>query len=107
MTPVLNRSTIFNRSVSAAALIIAMTAIPAQAQQIINNGDNITVTSGADGETITAGIGVISAVDAAPVVVVNNNDVTVNNDGTLRTTGVTQTIQVNQGTTGATINNGV
>ncbi len=117
MTPVLNQSTIFNPSasryasirypVSAAALIIAMTALPAQAQQIINNGDNMTVTSGADGETITAGIGVISAVDAAPVVVVDNNDVTVNNDGTLRTTGVTQTIQVNQGTTGATINNGV
>ncbi|MEP2210027.1 autotransporter domain-containing protein [Parasphingorhabdus sp.] len=117
MTPDSNQNGISNRSASrplslrysasAAALIIAMTALPAHAQQIINNGDNMTVTSNAEGEIITASIGVTSTVIGAPVVVVDNNDVTVSNDGTLRTTGVTQTIQLNQGTTGAVINNGV
>ena len=77
----------------------------AYAQQVINDGDNMTVTSAADGETISAAAGVTSTVNGAPVVVVANNDVTVDNAGTLATTGVTQTIQVNQGTTGATINN--
>ncbi|MCK0127597.1 autotransporter outer membrane beta-barrel domain-containing protein [Erythrobacter sp. F6033] len=77
----------------------------AQAQQVINDGDNATVTSAADGETISAAGGVTSTVDGAPVIVVANNAVTVDNAGTLATTGVTQTIQVNQGTTGAVINN--
>ncbi len=77
----------------------------AQAQQVINDGDNATVTSAADGATISAAAGVTSTVDGAPVVVVANNAVTVDNAGTLATTGVTQTIQVNQGTTGAVINN--
>ncbi len=77
----------------------------AHAQQVINDGDNATVTSAADAETISAAAGVTSTVDGAPVVVVANNDVTVDNAGTLATTGVTQTVQVNQGTTGAIINN--
>ncbi|WP_108787311.1 autotransporter domain-containing protein [Erythrobacter sp. Alg231-14] len=77
----------------------------ANAQQVINDGDTMTVTSNADGDTITAGVDVTSVVDGAPVVVVANNDVTVDNAGTLATTGVTQTVQVNQGVTGATINN--
>ncbi|MEP3225486.1 MAG: autotransporter domain-containing protein [Parasphingorhabdus sp.] len=90
---------------AASSAIAILVSTQAQAQQVIDNGDNVTVTSGADGEIITAGIGVISAVDAAPVVIVNNDDVTVNVAGTLRTTAVTQTVQVNQGTTGAVINN--
>ncbi len=90
---------------AATSAIAILVSTQAQAQQIINDGDNITVTSGADGETITSGIGVLSVVDGAPVVIVDNNDVTLNNAGTLRTTGVTQTVQVNQGTAGATINN--
>ena len=77
----------------------------AHAQQVINDGDNMTVTSAVDGETITAGSGVTSTVDGAPVVVVANNAVTLNNSGTLATTGVTQTVQVNQGTSGTVINN--
>ncbi len=77
----------------------------ANAQQVINDGDNVTVTSAADGETISAADGVTSTVVGAPVVVVANNDVTLDNAGTLATTGVTQTVQVNQGTTGALINN--
>ncbi|MDJ0642572.1 MAG: hypothetical protein QNJ15_07130, partial [Erythrobacter sp.] len=87
--------------------IAMLTAGAAQAQQVINDGDNVTVTSAADGETISAAAGVTSTLDGAPVVVVDNNDVTVDNAGTLATTGVTQTIQVDQGTTGATINNTV
>ena len=88
-----------------ASLVAVLVAAPLSAQTMINDGDNATVTSGADGETISAVAGVTSAVDGAPVVVVDTNNVTVDNAGTLRTTGVTQTIQVNQGTTGATINN--
>ncbi len=87
---------------SSLALFVAGSA---HAQQVINDGDNATVTSAADGDTITAAAGVSSTVDGAPVVVVANNDVTVDNAGTLATTGVTQTVQVNQGTTGAIINN--
>ena len=59
----------------------------------------------ADGETISAAAGVTSTVDGAPVVVIANNGVTLNNAGTLATTGVTQTVEVNQGTIGAVINN--
>lgn len=77
----------------------------ANAQTVINDADNATVTSAADGETITAAEGVTSTVDGAPVVVVANNDVTLDNAGTLETAGVTQTVQVNQGTTGVVINN--
>ncbi len=85
--------------------IALLTAGAASAQQSINDGDNVTVTSIADGEVISAAAGVTSTVDGAPVVVVADNDVTVDNAGTLATTGVTQTVQVNQGTTGAAINN--
>ncbi|MBV7259062.1 hypothetical protein [Erythrobacter crassostreae] len=46
-----------------------------------------------------------STVDGAPIVVVANHDVTLENAGTLLTTGVTQTVRVNQGTTCATIKN--
>ncbi|SIN65106.1 outer membrane autotransporter barrel domain-containing protein [Parasphingorhabdus marina DSM 22363] len=89
----------------ASSTIALLTSAQAHAQQIINDGDNITVTSAADGESITAAPGVTSIVDGAPVVIVNNTDVTLDNAGTLRTTGVTQTVQVNTGTTGAIINN--
>jgi uncharacterized protein with beta-barrel porin domain len=85
--------------------IALLTAGAAIAQQTINDGDNMTVTSAADGETISAAAGVTSTVDGAPVVVIANNDVTLDNAGTLATTGVTQTVQVAQGTTGATVNN--
>lgn len=90
---------------SSASLIAVLAAGPLSAQTAINDGDNATVTSAADGETISAAAGVASTVDGAPVVVIANNGVTLNNAGTLATTGVTQTVQVNQGTTGATINN--
>ncbi|MEM9312577.1 MAG: hypothetical protein AAGA34_14135, partial [Pseudomonadota bacterium] len=86
-------------------MIAMLVAAPASAQTVINDGDNVTVTSAADGETISAAAGVTSSVDGAPVVVVDTDDVTVDNAGTLVTTGVTQTVQVNQGTTGAVINN--
>ncbi|MEO0420196.1 MAG: hypothetical protein AAF249_15135, partial [Pseudomonadota bacterium] len=90
---------------SSVSLIAVLVAAPLGAQTVINDGDNATVTSAEDGETISAAAGVISTVDGAPVVVVDTNDVTVDNAGTLATTGVTQTVQVNQGTTGAVINN--
>ena len=90
---------------TSASLIAVLVAAPLSAQTVINDGDNATVTSAADGETISAAAGVTSVVDGAPVVVVDTNDVPVDNAGTLATTGVTQTIQVNQGTTGAVINN--
>ncbi len=82
-----------------------MIAGPVQAQQTISDGDNMTVMSADDGDVISAAAGVTSTVDSAPVVIVQNNDVTLNNAGTLATTGVTQTVQTNQGTTGAVINN--
>ena len=96
------RSALFYTSASMIALLVAA---PASAQQVINDGDNTPVTSLADGDTITADTGVTSIVAGAPVVTIANNDVTVENAGTLATSGVTQTIQVNQGTTGATITN--
>ena len=80
---------------SSLAILVAGNA---HAQQIINDGDNATVTSVVDGETISAASGVTSTVDGAPVVVIANNGVTLDNSGTLATTGVTQTVQVNQGT---------
>ncbi len=89
----------------ASSTIAILASAQAHAQQIINDGDNVTVTSAADGETISAASGVTSAVNGAPVVAVNNNAVTLDNAGTLRTTGVTQTVQINAGTTGAVINN--
>ncbi|WP_438727619.1 autotransporter domain-containing protein [Parasphingorhabdus sp. DH2-15] len=66
-----------------------------------------TITSAADGETINNPIGSVVIVAGAPAVDIENNDVTLNNDGTLTTTGVTQTVEVSDGTTGAVINNGV
>lgn len=90
---------------SSASMIALLVAAPVGAQQVIEDGDNLTVTSAADGETISAASGATSTVDGAPVVVVVNNDVTVDNAGTLATTGITQTVQVDQGTTGAAINN--
>ena len=90
---------------TSASMIAMLVAAPASAQTVINDGDNVTVTSAADGETISAAAGVTSSVDGAPVVVVDTDDVTVDNAGTLVTTGITQTVQVNQGTTGAVINN--
>jgi uncharacterized protein with beta-barrel porin domain len=90
---------------AATSAIAILVSTQAQAQQVIGDGDNITVTSGADGETITSGIGVVSIVDGAPIVIIDNDDVTLDNAGTLRTNSLTQTVQVNQGTTGAIINN--
>jgi len=90
---------------TSASLIAVLVAAPLGAQTVINDGDNATVTSAEDGETISADAGVTSVVDGAPVVVVDTSDVIVDNAGTLATTGVTQTMQVNQGTTGAIINN--
>lgn len=94
-----------SRLLLTSSTLALFTSGAAHAQQVIIEGDNITVTSVADGETISAAAGVASTVEGAPVVVVANNDVTVDNAGTLATTGVTQTIQVNQGTTGTIINN--
>jgi uncharacterized protein with beta-barrel porin domain len=64
-----------------------------------------TTVSGADGETISNPAGNTILVDGAPAVDIENNDVTLNNDGTLSTTGITQTVEVSDGTTGAVINN--
>ncbi|MDY7097696.1 MAG: autotransporter domain-containing protein [Pseudomonadota bacterium] len=91
---------------TSASMIAFLVAAPLSAQTAINDGDNATVTSAADGETITVDADTTSTVDGAPVVVVANNDVTLDNAGTLVTTGVTQTVQINQGTSGAQINNG-
>ncbi len=103
--PLSSARSVSTKLLVASSTIAMLASAQAHAQQIINDGDNITVTSAADGETISAAAGVTSTVDGAPVVVVSNNDVTLDNAGTLRTTGVTQTVQVNAGTTGATINN--
>ena len=99
------RNSILSAS-SAIALSGAAALTPAAlAQTVINNGDNQTVTSQADGETITAGLGVVSEVTGAPVVVANNNDVVITNAGTLRTLGLTQTIQAGVNTNGVSILN--
>ena len=90
---------------TSASLIAVLAAAPLGAQTTINAGDNVTVASAADGETISVAAGVSRAVDGAPVVVIATNDVTLDNAGTLATPSVTQTVQVNQGTTGAIINN--
>ena len=95
-------------SVSTVALICAAGAGGlAQAQTVINDGDNVTVTSAADGETISAAAGVTSEVNGAPVVIFDNNDVVLNNAGTLRTLGVTQTVQINELTTGGVVHNAI
>ncbi|MEO0440453.1 MAG: hypothetical protein AAF067_06205 [Pseudomonadota bacterium] len=104
-SPISSTRSVSRKLLVASSTIALLTSAQAHAQQIINDGDNITVTSAADGETITAAPGITSIVDGAPVVIVNNNDVTLDNAGTLQTAGVTQTVQVNTGTTGATINN--
>jgi len=77
----------------------------ANAQTVILDGNTVTVTSQADGEMISAGDGVTSTVDGAPVVLINTNDVTLDNDGTLATVNGSQTVQAAADTTGATINN--
>jgi uncharacterized protein with beta-barrel porin domain len=101
-----SKSTLLYSSASMIALLMAApVSAQDQAQQVIEDGDNVTVTSAADGEIISAASGVTSTVADAPVVVVANNDVTLDNAGTLATTGVTQTIQANAGTTGATFTN--
>jgi len=93
-------------SVSAIAIVTYFAAIGSvAAQTVINDGNNVTVTSAADGETIDVAAGVISTVDNAPVVVVASDDVTLENEGTLRTTGLTQAVQVNQAAQRGTINN--
>ncbi len=93
-------------SASSLALICAAGAGGlAHAQTVINDGDNVTVTSQADGETISAAAGVTSEVNGAPVVIFDNNDVTLNNAGTLRTLGVTNTVQINENADNGVINN--
>ncbi len=90
-------------STSAAAMLISAQA---QAQQIIANGTTATTVSQADGETISNPVGNAAVVADNPAIEIANNDVTVQNDGSLATTGVTQTIQVNADTSGAILNNG-
>ena len=93
-------------SVSTLTLICAAGASGlAHAQTVINDGDNVTVTSQANGETITAAAGVTSEVNGAPVVIFNNDDVTLNNAGTLRTLGVTNTVQINENADNGVVNN--
>ncbi|MEM8635641.1 MAG: autotransporter domain-containing protein [Pseudomonadota bacterium] len=96
-----------NASVSSIALLsIINFSTPAFAQTVINDGDNVTVTSQADGETISVASGVTSTVNEAPVVVFNTSDVTLDNAGTLSTLGAgTNTVQVNPNASGGTINN--
>ena len=77
----------------------------ATAQTVILDGDNVTVTSQADGETISAAAGVTSTVDGAPVVIFANDDVVLDNAATLATINGSQTVQISDGTTGGIINN--
>ena len=90
-------------STSAAALLISSHA---HAQQTIPVGTVTTTTSITDGETITNPVGNMVVVDGNPAAVIANDDVILQNDGSLATTGITQTIQVNEDTSDATINNG-
>ena len=87
--------------------LISVSGLTGQAfaQTIINDGDNVTVTSQASGETISAAAGVTSTVDGAPVVLIANDDVTLNNAGTLATINGSQTVQAGPDTVGAIINN--
>ncbi|MEM9668187.1 MAG: autotransporter domain-containing protein [Pseudomonadota bacterium] len=93
-------------SVSVITLLsVASFTAPALAQTVVNDGDNVTVTSQANGETISAAAGVTSTVDGAPVVVFANDMVTLENAGRLATINGSQTVQVNDGATGGIINN--
>ncbi|WP_262696192.1 autotransporter domain-containing protein [Kordiimonas aquimaris] len=101
-----NRLSMLRTSVSILTLLSAPGFISAaHAQATVDNGDNATVTSQADGETITVSSGVTSEVTGAPVIVGATNNVVVNNAGTLRTRGVTQTVQFNADTAGSVLNN--
>ena len=100
------RASNLTSSVSAIAIITYLGTVGnVAAQTVINDGDNVTVTSAANGETIEVAAGVSSTVSNAPVVVFNNDDVTLENAGRLSTTGVTQTVQVGPSVERGTINN--
>ena len=87
-------------------MVLALVASPAAfAQTVIPNGDNTTRTSAADGEIFEVNAGNISEVNGAPVVIFDNDDVTLNNAGTLRTLGVTNTVQINELAANGTVNN--
>ncbi len=98
-----NLQRILLTSTSAAAMLISAQA---HAQQVIANGTTTTTVSQADGETISNPTGNVVLVADNPAVEIANNDVILQNDGSLATTGVTQTVQVNADTSGAIINNG-
>ena len=94
---------------ASASLVTFMSASalvnPAIAQTNILDGDNVTVSSQASGETISTAAGVTSTVDDAPVVFIANDDVTLDNAGTLVTINGSQTVQAGPDTVGAIINN--
>ena len=96
-------------SVTVSALALLGVSQAAMAQTVVsdaNGNTNATVVSTVDGELITVPMGEVSTVDGAPAVLFANNLVTLDNNGTLITTGVTQTVQIADGTTGGVINNG-
>ncbi|MEM1134029.1 MAG: autotransporter domain-containing protein [Pseudomonadota bacterium] len=107
-TPSNNKAKAIPNSLLLTSSVLAMmTSANAQAQTVIPDGNTATIISVADSEIIANPDGNTTTVDGAPAVVIANNDVTLNNDGTLATTGVTQTVQVSDGTSGAIINNGL
>ncbi len=92
--------------------ILTLLSVPgfissANAQTAVDDGDNVTVTSQVNGETITVASGVTSEVTGAPVVVGATNNIVITNAGTLRSRDVTQTVQFNADTIGSILNNGV
>ena len=91
---------------AASTMVLACLVSPsAFAQTVIPDGDNTTRTSAADDEIFVVNAGSTSEVNGAPVVIFDNNDVVLNNAGTLRTLGVTNTVQVNAATIGGVVNN--
>jgi len=80
-------------------------SINAFAQTNVSNGQNVTVTSTADNETISVAQGVTSITTNSDNIVFANNNVTLDNAGTLSSVGITNTVQINADTDGGVINN--
>ena len=82
-------------------------ATQTHAQTSISNGNNTTVTSTVNNEMISLGSGDTSSTANSPNVVIANNDVTLDVAGTLSSTGVTNTVQINADAVGSVINTAV
>jgi uncharacterized protein with beta-barrel porin domain len=86
---------ISKRLLASASLIAVAITGAATAQTEIPNGDNQSRSSQTDGETIVVSSGVTSTVAGAPLLIIGNNNVTLNNAGTLVTTGLANTLTLN------------